>query len=334
MNNFERKSIFLWTIGFLSISIILIFSYFNFSNTETIFADPITKFFINKIEPRNKFPIPRPNTEELQLSAESFISVFVPNETSSSNAKNSTNDQDMILVEKNKDKQLPIASITKLMTALIASEKYKINDTITVTEDSLKIDGLSGIYKAGDRFFFYNAMRAMLIASHNEIANTLASQTDSASFINSMNKKASELSLINTGFINPTGLDPEISSGPINHSTTFDIYKLAKYIKENDPNIFYITTQKEFDLFDVDKNFISTIKNTDKLLSDPGVPFIIVGGKTGETDLAKQNLILITDTPCEGKIFSVVLGSQNRFEDMKKILQYINSSFDWSCPEK
>ena len=125
----------------------------------------------------------------------------------------------------------------------------------------------------------------MLIASHNEIANTFAcpelcrgaEKIGAASFIDSMNKKALELGLLNTKFANETGLDPvrnpmplasadtngrltsngvdpEIDLNYINHSTVYDIYKLAKYIEENNSDIFYITAQKEFDLFDIDKN--------------------------------------------------------------------------------
>ncbi len=287
--------------------------------------DQLAQIFTTKTDSPNKlqlndFPIINNAVVAPTLTAESFISVSVTNDG-----------LEKILFEKNKEKRLPIASITKLMTALIASEKYKLDDIVTISENSIRIDGLSGVYTPGDQFFFYNALRAMLIASHNEIAHTLAEKNGLSSFIDSMNKKAGELGLLNTVFINETGLDPINRLDPTNHSTVFDIYKLARYIKENNSDIFYITSQNEFNLFSVNKNLVSTIKNTNKLLIDQEIPFRIVGGKTGATDLAKQSLVIVTEAPCGGKIFSVVLDSQNRFEDMKKILQYSNTSYDWSC---
>lgn len=345
MNNLEYKSFIIWGAIFLFIEIVLVFSYFNFLHKEIDIRDQLAQIFTTKTEQSNEFPTLKQNVGEFALSAESFISVSVASDS-----------REKILIEKNKDEQLPIASITKLMTALIASEKYKLDDIVIISKNSLKIDGLSGIYQAGDRFYFYNALRAMLIASHNEIANTFAEQMSNNEFINLMNQRASELKLLNTKFVNETGLDPvrspilkvladaeerltsngvdsEIDGNLINQSTAFDIYKLAKYITENRPDIFYITTQKEFDLFDVDKNFIGTIKNTNKLLDKQNAPFHIIGGKTGETTLAKQNLVIVTEAPCGGKIFNIILGSQNRFEDMGKLLQYINNSYDWSCPK-
>lgn len=340
MNSFRYKSFLFWGMVFLFIEVVLIFLYFNFSDKEMKARDQLAQIFTARSENPAGFPTLKQNMGGFALSADSFISVFV-----------SDSGAEKILAEKNKDAQLPIASISKLMTALIAGERYKLDDIVTITDNSLKVDSLSGIYKAGDRFFFYNALRAMLIASQNEIADALtypacpseatsqrgdpcreAGQPGGTEFIGLMNKKASELGLLNTGFVNTTGLDPVPADGSINHSTVFDIYKLARYIEENNSDIFYITAQKEFDLFDVDKKFIGTIKNTDKLLSEQGVPFIIIGGKTGETDIAKQNLVIVAEAPCGGKIFSVVLGSQNRFDDMKKILQYINDSYDWPCP--
>jgi len=320
MNDSKYTSLIVWGLIFLFIEVVSMFFYFNFSRQKMGGLDQLAQIFTTKPEEQNNFPVLKQTQPEPALSAEAYISVFAAD-----------NGAEKILVEKNKGEPLPIASISKLMTALVAAEKYRLDDIITITDNSLKVDSLSGIYKAGDRFFFYNALRAMLIASHNEIADTLAEQAGKETFITSMNQKAAELGLLNTGFVNATGLDPVPADGPINHSTVYDIYKLAKYISEDRPDILYITTQKEFSLFDLNKNLTGVIKNTDKLLEEQNIPFNVIGGKTGETDLAKQNLIIISEAPCGGKIFSVVLGSQNRFEDMKTLLQYINTSYGWDC---
>ncbi|GEM_PF-763820 len=259
------------------------------------------------------------NISGLTLSADSFISIFAADDG-----------REQVLIEKNKDRQLPIASITKLMTASVASGIYKPDDIVFVSEKSLNVKGISGIYKAGDRLLFSDALRALLIASHNEIADAIAEQAGKEKFLDLMNKKASELELSGTQFINAIGTDPETGSDSINNSTASDLYKLAKYIQKNQPGILPITTKEEFRLFDADGNFVATVKNTDKLIGQ-NIPFRIIGGKTGETPRAKQNLVLVTESPCGGKLFNIMLGSQDNFGDMEKLLRYVNESYNWNC---
>lgn len=262
------------------------------------------------------------NIGELSVSASSFVSFFV-----------SDDGEEKVLIEKNKNKTLPIASITKLMVALVASEKYRTNDVISISSDLLKDKGLAEVYHAGDNFSFSDAMPALLIGSHNEMANALAEKTGRKKFVDSMNKKAFELGLANTNFVNATGLDPSRSSDEINHSTVFDIYKLARYIDQNRPNIIATTSRKDFYLFNVDGNFVTEINSTNKLLGKQNIPFNILGGKTGETPRAKQNLVVIAKATCGGKIFSVVLGSSDSFGDMEKLLWYVSNSYQWSCKQ-
>jgi len=263
-------------------------------------------------------------SNEPALSADSFISVFV-----------APDGKEQILFQKNKDEQLPIASITKLMTALVASGIYKPDDIITVSEKSLGSKVVSGIYKEGTRLLFSDALHALLIASHNEVADAMAAQAGRVNFLDTMNKKASDLGLSDTEFINAIGLDPAPGSDSINHSSAFDIYKLLRYTDKNYPDIISITSLKEFQLNDADGNSIANITSTDKLLSQPDVPFRILGGKTGETPNAKQNLATVAESPCAGILFSVVLHSENSFDDMEKLLQYDKNSYEWKCvPDK
>lgn len=266
------------------------------------------------------FPLLQEGVDGLTLSAPSFLSVFVDG---AGNEK--------ILIENNKDRELPIASITKLMVALVASERYSADEVISVSERSLNSKGVSGIYKAGDQLLFSTALRAMLIASHNEIASALAEHSGAEQFRRAMNEKAQMIGALHTSFVNVTGLDPTVGSEEINHSTVFDLYKLARYINEHHPDIFSITTQKNFSVSDASGNFIADIHTTDKLLGEQNLPFSILGGKTGETPRAKQNLVIVSDSPCGGKIFSALLGSSNSFADMQKLLWYVRNSYNWSC---
>lgn len=266
------------------------------------------------------FPLLKNNVSGLTLSANSFVSISVP-----------SNGKGKILIEKNKERQLPIASITKLMVALIASEQHKADDVISISGNALTGKGVSGIYTAGERLLFSDALYPLLLASHNEIANALTQQSGTANFVSAMNKKAVALGMTDTVYVNPTGLDPVVGSETINRSTAFDIYKLARYVSENHPDILSITSKTQYYLIDSEGNFIATIENTNKLLGQRNNPFRIIGSKTGETPRTKQNLVIVTESPCGGKIFSIVLGSQNSFEDMQNLLWYVNNSFQWTC---
>lgn len=257
------------------------------------------------------------SSKSLALSARAFISVYVDK-----------TGKETILIEQNKDLELPIASMTKLTVALVASDEHAKNDTITISTKALSTKGQSGLYKAGDRLRFSDALRALLIASHNEVASSLAND---AVFIEQMNAKASALGLKHTHFVNPTGLDPVAGSELINESTVYDMYLLARHAKERYGEVMEITTEKNFDLSSKDGRFISSLVSTNKLLSDSEIPFKILGAKTGETPRAKQNLVLITESPCGGMIISAVIASTDSFADMKKLLQYDNGSFNWAC---
>mgnify|MGYP000724010283 CR=1 FL=1 len=140
--------------------------------------------------------------------------------------------------------------------------------------------------------------KPMLIESNNAAATKIGGST---STIQRMNTFAKQIGLKKTVFFNPTGLD---TPGP-NLSTAADVAKAVytMYTTEHGRDIFYIST-------------MFTPKATNKALVDPRIPFKIVGGKTGDTDLAGQTLTLITSGPQNSHLVFVVLGSKDRFEDM------------------
>jgi D-alanyl-D-alanine carboxypeptidase len=254
----------------------------------------------------------------LNLSAEAAISVFTD-----------INGKESILIEKNKERRLPIASLTKLMVALVGSDIYKPKDLVVVSANSLNIKGLSGNYAVGDSFYFQDALHALLMGSHNEIANAIAEKIGIENFVERMNKKAEELNLDNTRFVNVTGLDPEKGNEEINYSTASDIAKLLKYIFENRADIFSILGKSEYNLVEMNGRSKIKIKNTNKLIAEEGIPLKVLGGKTGETPLAKQNLAIISQAPAGGQIVSVVLSSENNFLEMRDLLKYVFDAFAW-----
>ena len=228
-------------------------------------------------------PIRNRSVYELAIGAEAAISVFVDNDGS-----------ERILFEKNSAKPLPIASLTKLMTAKIVLEYYDIKEQEVA-----------------------HLLYPLLISSDNKSADILAGMFDEAAFVDLMNLEAKNLGLENTYFFNPTGLDPKEPESGVNYSTADDLVKFAGYLTLAHPLIWEISAIEAFE------NSVST----NELLED--FPDII-GGKTGETPRAGGCLILIVKAPKgKGYIVSVVLNSQNRFEEMRQLINWSEHAYKW-----
>ena len=211
-----------------------------------------------------------------------------------------------ILFEKNSEKIQPIASISKLMTALIVfdlKETYSPYQRIKISKEAVSQEGASrfGDLRPGDNLFARSLVYKMLIESDNDSAFALSEFLGEDPFVDLMNIYSDNIGLKNTFFSNPTGLEK-------NTSTAKDLVQLAKYVMENYPQIFEITTYQPD-------------RNTNKLLREiPG----IIGGKTGWTPEAKGCLLLVLDNPENKSYFiNVVLGSEDRFSDMKKIIKAV-----------
>jgi serine-type D-Ala-D-Ala carboxypeptidase (penicillin-binding protein 5/6) len=254
--------------------------------------------------------------DNLQVSAKSAISVEVDK-----------NGAEKILYENNSQERLPMASITKLMTALVIfdlNETYNPSQMINISKEAIDQEGSLeyGDLLEGEKISVENLLNIMLIESSNDAAYALAESISKDAFVDLMNYYANDLGLSDTKFSNPTGLD-EIESGKeSNFSTAKDLSRLAEYIVKNYPQIFEITTKKNYEVSNADGSLRYFIpQNTDELLGEvPG----ILGGKTGTTILAKQCLLLVLDGNEEGSyIVNVVLGSNDRFGDMRKIIEAV-----------
>ncbi|MEN9561706.1 MAG: hypothetical protein RIQ56_979, partial [Candidatus Parcubacteria bacterium] len=264
-------------------------------------------------------PFPKVSAHEaLPLSAYAVTSVFI-----------SPEGFEEVLVEKNKDQRLPIASVTKLMVALIASDTLGANDAVVVSQNALKQKGISGYYRTGDSLSLNDALHALLIGSHNEIALSIAEQVGTPEFVGRMNDKARILGLTDTHFVNVTGLDPGTASEEMNYSTASDIAMLLKYIFENKPDLFSILEKRDHSVTLNQGARKISIETTNELIKNRNSALRVLGGKTGETPKAKMNLAIVSETPTRGHIVSVVLASDESFADMRKLLQYLQDSFVW-----
>ena len=291
--------------------LILVAAYSSLGGSDAVLEEP-------QVLERMPYPQPLQNLSGLTLSALAAESLFVGEDG-----------RERVLFEKNSRQEFPIASITKLVTALTAEEYFAQNDMVTITEEAIRGKGVSGMYTVGQQFFFHDALQALLIASHNEIAESLAAPAGPGVFVESMNRKAAELGLFGTHFVNATGLDPLPESEELNRSSASDLVRLLRYLAKTRPQLLALTANASTTLAEADGNAVVVIISTDKLLLRDDLPFTILGGKTGETPRAGKNLALVTRAPRGGFLFNVVLGSQDHFADMQALLHYADSSFAW-----
>ncbi len=215
----------------------------------------------------------------------------------------------------NPSAQLPLASLTKIMTAIVVKENFPEWLKISIPLEAVKQEGDSG-FLVGERWKISDLADVMLISSSNDAAFAFAASLEKGNlpaFIALMNKKARELGLAQTYFLNPTGLDFSAAVAGAFGSAK-NAAELMAYGLKNYPSMFEITGYGGL------KVGSRRFKNTNKLVNKiPG----IVAGKTGFSDLAGGNLVVVADLGLERPVAIVVLGSseKGRFKDVKTLYE-------------
>ena len=212
----------------------------------------------------------------------------------------------------------PIASITKLMTALVAAEHINLDARVQVGEQTFV---QSIVPRLSDRqsVSMYSLLQLLLIESSNEAANMIADQVGRETFLQHMNEKATAIGMEQTTFTDPSGLD----NG--NVSTLADLLRLVQYIHDNRSFILeltadqYVPTAYDADAFGELNNF-NLLANLDNFY----------GGKTGETRAAGQTSVSLHSFTVRGeerKIAIAVLGSSDRTLDVLQLYSYFEERF-------
>lgn len=285
-------------------------------NPEILTAAINQKILEKKIKRLELEKLQEERLENLEIEARAAISVEVGN-----------NGKEKFLFEKNSQKPLAVASLTKLMTALIVfyfGETYSPSQIITITKEAVEQEGSSkyGDLRVGESLSVETLLYIMLIESSNDAAFALTEPIEEKAFVELMNLYAEEIGLENTYFVNSTGLEPDDPQEPKNLSTAQDLVNLTKFILKNYPQIFEITTNQSYKALKPDgtvHHFIA--QNTNELLGE--IPEII-GGKTGWGIEAGGCLLLVLDNPNSNKYYiSIVLGAKDRFAEMRKLINPI-----------
>ncbi|MEN9389776.1 MAG: hypothetical protein RLY61_860 [Candidatus Parcubacteria bacterium] len=230
-----------------------------------------------------------------------------------------------ILYERNKSVKYPPASTTKVMTALVASELFPQHSTFTVDYSCTQIPSQKVGFVSGELLSLSDLLQSLLIASAGDAACVLAQTHSPVSFVTRMNMMAKSLGMNNTKFSNAIGLD-DFEHGQ--ESTPYDLYLMTRQALANN---FISDTVKIKELTieslqtSMSANYSHSLVNTNKLLWE--IPES-AGFKTGKTDGAKEVLIYLY-TKEDRDLVIIVMQSEDRFEDTKKILNWVLASFVW-----
>jgi D-alanyl-D-alanine carboxypeptidase len=230
-----------------------------------------------------------------------------------------------ILYTLNFDQREPIASLTKLMTALVALEHLRLTDVITVQPEDIQVVGTNMGLVAGERIRVIDVLQGMLIPSSNDAAKTIAHAAagSETKFIAWMNQKARDLGMYNTKFVNVTGLDG-LDDSTSNFSTAYDLARLVNEALKNQ-TISNIVQTRSLTVRSLDSKVVHELHTSNKLMTEDET---ITGVKTGYTSLAKGNLI-IRQKHNDTEVIVIVLGSDNREQDAKTLLDWVNAVYKW-----
>ncbi len=227
-------------------------------------------------------------------------------------------DSGRVLYQKKANEKRLIASITKIMTAIVTLENSNIEDTVEIGDEVLKMYGTNIYIEVGEKIKIKDLLYGLLLRSGNDAAVALAVAVSKSEdeFVKKMNEKAQEIGMKNTVFANPHGLDEESQ----NYSTAYDMALLSKYAYQN--RIYRkIVKTKKYTVSTGEKTYLWYNRN--KLLSSYEN---CTGGKNGYTPSAGKTLVT-TATKNGLNLTIVTLNDANIYQNHKSLYENIFSKY-------
>lgn len=234
-----------------------------------------------------------------------------------------------LLFEKNADEAYPIASLSKLMTAMtFLDTKPNLKEEVIVTAEDDPHEGKT-VFFAGERFTKQELFDALLIGSVNTAGNTLARTTGAGreEFVRRMNRKAQELGLSQASFFEPTGLDARNKASArdvaIMLRAALSYPEIRETTEKNHLSLVGRATKKPYEID-------STNLLLGSFLNKP--PYQVIAAKTGSLPEAKFCLAQVTRHQDGGEVIAVVLGSDDhfsRFQDAKALTYWAFQTYKW-----
>lgn len=222
-----------------------------------------------------------------------------------------------VLFSKNPREKLPIASLAKVMTVLIALEHKKMDEKYLVSDRAAGMEPDKMLLIAGEKLTLKELLEGIFLVSANDAAEVLAEGTtgDRSEFLKLMNEKAKQLGMKDSYFVNPTGLDEDSGSS---YSTAYDLALLTRFLIRRFPAVVEISgTEHVFLPQTPEHQDYDMYSGINLLTTYPGV----VGFKTGFTPEAGLTLITLARKN-NHEVIGVLLGSQSRRDEARELLDH------------
>ncbi len=308
--NFMKK-LFLSSFFAVFVGLTLLFAFLNSQNSNISTYSPLPNFltlFKNGQVSTLSVWIP-------QLNSQVIGSIIKTPEVSARASLMYDLTTNKVLFKKNIKEKLPMASLTKIMTAIVALENKKKDDKYVVTKKDLIGEDSMGL-EAGEVLSLEELLYGLILHSGNDAAETIANNFPGGrtKFIEAMNNKVRSLGLSDTNFTNPTGLEGDGKQ----YTTAYDLIVITRYAVLNFPLFDEVVSTFDYNISQTKTHKAYFLENeTNLLTSYPGVK----GIKTGYTPEA--GFCLVTYLDYRGhKIIGILLGSDNRRDEMKELLDY------------
>ena len=231
-----------------------------------------------------------------------------------------------VLYQKNSRSQLPLASLTKLITAYVGATTLSPDTAVTISDSALAEEGESGLSR-GEVFSFTDAMKLALVASSNDAAEAVAETAAAKQSTSRKSLMASAIQAIGlpqTYAVNGTGLDisTTVSGG---YGSAYDVAQLAGALLQVAPDLAEATTHGSVTVAS-EEGVVHRLSNTNQDVTH--IPNLLLS-KTGFTDLAGGNLAIVYDAGIGHPVAVVVLGSsrEGRFADVATLLTRTRNHF-------
>ena len=221
-----------------------------------------------------------------------------------------------VYYELNPEARWPLASITKLVSAVVIKDFINPEQEVDVSPEDFDLETNHYVLEQGGRYKVEDLLWAMLLNSSNEAAEAVARFHGRDNFIEAMNVKAERWGLKNTNFDDPTGISVS------NQSTLYDLQEIMRVIYESYPEILQMTTRDGWTIYNNKSDAFSRVMTTNDFVGRKD----FLGGKTGYTDDALGNLVSVfsyEDRP----VLVIVFGTLDRFGDTRLLYDWFRENF-------
>ncbi len=257
----------------------------------------------SNFEPVQKIPARRWDVQDPQISAYAVLVQSL--------------DDSIPLYYNNTHEPWTLASLTKLLTAVVIIEEVGINKKIPISKEAIATEGIAGNLASGEVYTARDLLKIMLLTSSNDAAAAFEEYLGGKTALaRKLTKKAFSVGMLETVIEDGSGLDDS------NKGTTSDFLKLTTYIIKQHPEIFVWTRTAEFLVQPINDTNAHTVYNINTLVERRD----FLGGKTGTSSKARQNIVSVFNVE-NHRIAVILFGSWNRIQDVETLLSWVQEAY-------